>query len=369
MFDRCERSTALVPLARNHARLIEVVPGERKPIVRARTVQSELGAGLLTVAKHGILPVRRDVVLDGVLLLGREEPRDARVLAVRGSRVLHVRHVLLEIHHRDELHRLLHPVVGVCRVRRLNSAPSRTLLRRHEDDAVGASASVDRRRRRVLEHLDGLDHLRVEVLDTARDRDAVDDVQGVVARRERPDAANANVHRRARLVARRDDLDAGDSALQRLHRVVGRNLSQLLRRNRGDRASDCATVRFVVARHDDRIERRGRGLQREVRGCSSTGRHRHRGGARPPAERSRRHRVRSGGGVHDRVAAPCVGQCATRRADQNHLHVRNRSIALGRCHPSGDPPTGLRLSSGHRGEHGEYRKEDPASHQSYLRRA
>ena len=58
----------------------------------------------------------------------------------------------------------------------------RALLRRHEDDAVRAAAAVDRRGRRVLEDVDRLDDRRIEVLDAAGDRNAVDDVERLVAR-------------------------------------------------------------------------------------------------------------------------------------------------------------------------------------------
>jgi hypothetical protein len=95
-------------------------------------------------------------------------------------RILQVLRELLHVHHRDDLHRRLATVVRVQAVRGAHLSVGRALLRRHENDAVRPAASIDGRRRRVLEHRDVVDDGRIEVFDAAVDRNAVNDVERLV---------------------------------------------------------------------------------------------------------------------------------------------------------------------------------------------
>ena len=103
-----------------------------------------------------------------------------------------------------------------------------TLLGGHEDDTVGAAGTVDGGRGGVLQDLDGLDILRVEVLDrAAHHRNAVHDIQR--RRGGGEGALTADIHgtdfTRALVGA---DIHTGGAALQGFEDVVGRTLGQLL---------------------------------------------------------------------------------------------------------------------------------------------
>ena len=101
-----------------------------------------------------------------------------------------------------------------------------TLLGGHEDDTVGAAGTVDGGRGGVLQDLDGLDILRVEVLDrAAHHRNAVHDIERRGGSGE--GALTADIHgtdfTRAVVGA---DIHTGGAALQGFEDVVGRTLGQ-----------------------------------------------------------------------------------------------------------------------------------------------
>src|SRR5262249_12435859 len=155
--------------------------------------------------------------------------------------------------HIEDPHGVLLAVVRVQAVRRVYLAITGALLGRHENDAVRPATAVDRGGRRVLEHVDSLDDLRVEVLNGPRDRDAVDYIERLGAGRERPTARDWDVHPGARLIVSRHDVDAGKSTLQSLHRIRRRDVLELRRLNRSDGAGHRASVRGAVTDRDDRI--------------------------------------------------------------------------------------------------------------------
>ena len=258
----------------------------------------------------------------------------------------------------------LRTVVRVDAVRRVQATVVHPFLRRHEDDAVRSAAAVDRRRRGVLEDVDRFDHRGIEVLNAAADRNAVDDVERLVARRQRPNAADAHVHRRAGLVARRDDLDAGHAALQRLHRIGRRDVLQLVGGDGRDRAGDGAPLLFSVADDDHRAERGWAQRHRDGRRLSTD--HRDAAGPQRIAETARLYEVGAGGHIGDAEVTASVGHgTARQRTDADLNSCQGSSIYS--AHSADNGAAGLRDGSTGRGEENEHREENPASHQSYLR--
>ena len=70
------------------------------------------------------------------------------------------------------------------------------------------------------------------------------------------------------------------------------------------------------------------------------------------------------------VNRPAVSETAPRaRARDRHLNALEGLVHQPTGHPADDPPGGLRLDRGGDREQGEDRKENPPSHQSFLRRA
>ena len=124
-------------------------------------------------------------------------------------------------------------------------------LRGDDDDAVGGLRSVDRRRRRALEHLDVVDVVRIDVCKAVRavllasvqragqgglsagthgvgDDHAVDDVQRIDASEQRRSAANLYLATAAGGAVVHADLSANDLTLHRAFERWGGHSGQLL---------------------------------------------------------------------------------------------------------------------------------------------
>ena len=186
----------------------------------------------------------------------------------------------------------LRAAVGIQRELRSRRLP---VLRRDDDDAVGAARAVDRRRRRVLQDLDRLDVVRIERGERVRrngrrvvsaavarvlsvrvvlDREAVDDVERLVVAGHRRAAANADRERRAGRRRRLRHHHAGRGALQRLLERQDRRLFDV-RCHRRHRAGEIRPPLRAVADDDHLVEGDRRRRERDVdrRGLPRADRH------------------------------------------------------------------------------------------------
>src|SRR5690242_10294210 len=146
--------------------------------------------------------------------------------------------------------------------------PRAASLGRNDDDAVGGTRAVDRRRRRRLQDLDVLDVVRIDVGQAvdrlvlrrvgrtarARDRrqaagdrrvrydDAVDDVERIAGAENRRRAADLDLHAAARNARVLEDRRADDFALEIRLEGFRRSDDELVRRDRRDRRRRVALV-------------------------------------------------------------------------------------------------------------------------------
>ena len=110
-----------------------------------------------------------------------------------------------------------------------DGAFSLTALGGDEDDAARAARTVDRRGRSVLEHFEALDVAAFEVREGAGvARDAVDDVERVVARGRRLDAADADRDVAVGLSAQLEDLHARHLGRHGVAEVGRRHAGEIL---------------------------------------------------------------------------------------------------------------------------------------------
>jgi hypothetical protein len=170
--------------------------------------------------------------------------------------------------------------------------------------------------------------LRVEGL--VVDRQAVDDHERLVARRDRADAADGDRRGGARDARGRGDLDAGDAALQRVEEVLALRLRDLRPGHRLLRRADAPLVgRLAEGRDDHRVELARHALERDVD---------HEVGGDGPLDR----RMADEAVLEDlpdpradRVVALPVRQDAGRRAADDDLHAGHAGARLVR-HLAGD---------------------------------
>ena len=258
-----------IPLAEGDAVLIEVAAGEGEPGGPRDGREAELMALLSAGPQHAALPIRpgRASRMRGLIgrirgaqhlrqLVGCEHARVARRPAGRFGGGAPLRDRLRSVHHVDEIERALRAILRVVAdADGVVGDARRAAPRGDQDDAVRAAAAVHRRRRRVLQDLDGLNRRRVEILDAARQRHAVHDVERSVPRRDRPDASHGHVHRNAGAVAAaRHHIHARHPRLDRLHRVGSRDFRNLLRGHRTDGAGQVAALLRAVADDDEALE-------------------------------------------------------------------------------------------------------------------
>ena len=178
--------------------------------------------------------------------------------------VIRIEHVQLRelgaAQERDVLAHILHAgVAGVVE----GDLPRPAPLRRHQDDAVRPAGPVDRRRRRILQNIHGLDVARADRVQVRAD-DAVHDDERIVARLQRAAPAHAQPYHRARLRVGRLDLDAGHEPRDRLIDPGDGDARDVLARDRTDRAREVLPELGAVAHHHHLVQRDRRTRQREV---------------------------------------------------------------------------------------------------------
>ena len=149
-----------------------------------------------------------------------------------------------------------------------------TALGRDEDNAARTARTVDRRRRSVLEHFEALDVVAVEVREgTGVARNAVDDVERVVARRGGLDAADADRDVAVGLAAQLEHLHARHLGGHGVTEIGRRKPFEILGLDRRDRRRHVALILHAVAYdhhvvHGDRLAfQRDVGLSLGVRKC------------------------------------------------------------------------------------------------------
>ncbi len=165
---------------------------------------------------------------------------------------------------------------GDVRVVLERRAPTRPALGLHEDDAVGTAAAVDGGRRRVLQYRDRLDVVRVDRVERVAgqrgvdavdhragdgrlvlERHTIDDVERVVARRDRRTATDADLDAAARLAVVGRHLQARDATLQELVRVGDDADVRVTPADGRDRSRDRLAPLRAVARDDQVAEHGG----------------------------------------------------------------------------------------------------------------
>ena len=262
---------------------------------------------------------------------------------------------LRSVHHVDEIERALRAILRVVAdADGVVGDARRAAPRGDEDDAVRAAAAVHRRRRGVLQDLDGLDRRRVEILDAARQRHAVHDVERSVPRRDRPDAAHGHVHRNAGAVAAaRHHIHARDPRLDRLHGVRGRDFRNLFRGHRTDGAGQVAALLRAVADDDEAFELDRRRDEPEVQCGARGGVHRHTLRHGRVAHEPRAHLSRPRGHVADHVPTGRVGGGCAVRAQYDDGRAGDGARVGGVGHRTRDPALRVQANRGTEGGQNE----------------
>ena len=231
----------------------EIRPDDRSlavEVVGADVVTQRLGAardryrvlGRVGRAEDGVLPVGVGHRAGLVLEVGRDERIDAvvglgtvlvgvvdrtrrdveQIGAVAG--LLENRCEFVGVEHVDRLRDVRNAELAVVAH---DGAFARAALGRDEDDAARAARTVDRRRRGVFEHFEALDVAAFEVREgPGVARNAVDDVERVVARRGRLDAADADRNVAVGLAAQGEHLHA--------RHLGGHGVAEIGRRHGGE---------------------------------------------------------------------------------------------------------------------------------------
>ena len=352
---------------------------ERDPHGRAALIEEVAGkveAGGTGEPAHP----HEDVLLDarlfdqllpvGVLarLIGRIPYRLQHRLRIAGEirvgcRGLQHREVLVVVHQGWETVRALTGVAHACPEFRLHAARAGP-LGRHQEDAVGAAAAVDRRRRRILQYVDGDDVIRVEVVEPAGDRHAVHDDERVVARGDGPHATNPDAGLVTGLVACIRDVHARKPVLHRLDRVGGRRLHKLVGGYRRDRTCHRALLLCAVTDDGDALQLDGPRFQREVQLDHLTRFHGGRRRRKAVADQRRDNRVRPG--WHRRQCVPAVrtAHCGEPRPAHHHSGGRGR-LTVAVFDDAGDLPGGLSLQRTCRRQ-GQNPEQSPWFHRAVL---
>ena len=245
-------------------------------VVGADVVAQRLGAarnrhgvlGRVGRAEDGVLPVGVGHRAGLVLKVGRDERIDAvvglgavligvvdrtrrdveQIGAVAG--LLEDRCEFVGVEHVDRLRDVRDAELAVVAH---DGAFARAALGRDEDDAARAARTVDRRRRGVLEHFEALDVAAFEVREgPGVARNAVDDIERVVARRGRLDAADADRDVAVGLAAQREHLHARHLGGHGVAEVGRRHVGEILGLDRRDGRRHVALVLHAVA-HDHHV--------------------------------------------------------------------------------------------------------------------
>ena len=218
----------------------------------------EVGAeGGTGTAEDGVDPVvRRHVAVEAEVGEGAE----VRVV-VAGEVASDGTELILELHEVLGVHRLdgaavghgLETVVGVELDGELGALLG--ALGRHDDDAVGASGTVDGGRESVLQHVDGGDFGGGDVIDGLY-RETVDDVERGAVLSDGTAAAHANLDIRVRVAFRRDDGDTGHLTGESLGHGGHGLLGELVSAHGGNGAEEVAALDRRITDHDDFVEER-----------------------------------------------------------------------------------------------------------------
>ena len=202
---------SLLPVHQRQAAISRHGPARVDDRRRARTA---MGYDDLLQVRVTHLRTTHSISLRILVVVGIHAPLDP----VSGR---HDRHVSLRCRHRE---------VGRGHHRRL--AVVGTLLARHDDDAVGTTRTIDGTRRGILQHLDGLNVLRVQLLqvEVLVHGHPVHHIQriGIAVLVDARRTAYLDLYRRARCTTGRLYVDTRQLALQRRGNVRNRAFSQLV---------------------------------------------------------------------------------------------------------------------------------------------
>jgi len=233
---------ALEVLAPEDALLVQQASAQREPRFLVASRDPYLVAHLRGLVQYQALPVgpspglersKRAVASEQHLIGGIAHGRTvvALVLSTGAVRFTLELRELWSVHHRDEMHRLLHPRVRVVGDRR---HPGLSEARGDQHHTVGAARAVDRRGRRVLQDFDRLDVVGIDVPNPSGHRDPVEHVERIVGRLEGAVAAHPDAEPVSRFVAADGDVHARDAALQRVDGVHRSGALHVGARDRGD---------------------------------------------------------------------------------------------------------------------------------------
>ena len=136
----------------------------------------------------------------------------------------------------------------------LRSLAGHALVRRDEDDAVGAAGAVDGGGGGILEDVHALDVARGDVGEGPHERHAVQHDERVVGGGQGAVAADADFHARARTGRGLGHLHAGHAAVQRAGEVAGGDFAEALAAHRGDGAGHIRLAGRTVADDHDGIQ-------------------------------------------------------------------------------------------------------------------
>ena len=316
--------------------------GEARLFVPTR--DADLIAHLRALVEHHVLPIRPAASLERrkgpvgpeELHIGGVAHGDARGALVVVARALRLTPILGELGAVEQLDAAQRRLISAVRIVGDLRRPGRTVAGRDEDHAVGAARAVDRRRRCILQDLHRLDVPGVEIPNAPGHRDAVEHVQGIVRRLQRPLSPQADADTVARLVPRRHDVHAGHAALDRFDGVHLGYVMHGIPSHGHDGPGDVAANLRAVTDHDDFLQRDGELLQAEVRARRLPRRHLDRGFQKAVADALRLHPVGSGQHAIERI--PAIGTRLGAEPSADHADLGARQGGSGRLvlHDSAD---------------------------------
>ena len=194
------------------------------------------------VVEYGAYPVRTLAELVGIVVLGTAALIDVTFVHHYG--------VLGSVQHRRLAPRILPAVREVVVDAR------RTLLAalgRNEDDTVSCTRTVNCTRRGILQHLDTLDVVGVEIVDTARYGQTVDDVERVGAV-DRAHTADTHLRRGVGSTRRLGNRNTRGHTLQHVVDTSVRLRFQVLGRDTRNRCRHDALLLNAVSDDDDLVD-------------------------------------------------------------------------------------------------------------------
>jgi hypothetical protein len=322
-------------------------------------------------AKDGVLPIEVDAVdAFAPRCRRRRALREAKCSTLVRARLVHDLDVFTRIQQVELLVDLLRAAVRAHA--EAHAIADAAALRGDQNDAVRPARAVDRGRRGVLEDVDALDFIRIDARDrrlplSARrqlleaalnHRDAVDDVERLIAGVERARSAHAHRDRAAGLTGVLHHLYAGDLALEGVVDADDGNVSDRHRVDRRDRARDVRSARCTVADRHDLGERDGDRRHGEVDAGRRAGGHR--GLSLLPRKTDALHRHGDGTGRNagDRVVSLFVREVAARVAGDRHLRGDDGSSTAGILDDPFDSAGLLRLCRRRGGDRSEHERQD-----------